>query len=131
MTEPDNNQSIKQEENHPQKFVPNEIERQAQSILTMVQSHRSSVNPLFDKFTESHIDKYLDYIQRDDDNEISLRKTNRWFHLVYFVGTVTAVGLAIYFILPKDKEFLQNIIQILLAFAGGFGAGYGVKSKEK
>jgi hypothetical protein len=132
MPEIDDNQRVAHPSEAITTGIPPEIGKQVQSFMAMIQSSNSRppVNPLFEKFTEAHIDKYLDYIQKDDDSAIELKKTNRWFNLAYFFGALVAVGLAIYHILPIDKDFLQNIIQVLLAFAGGFGAGYGVKSRE-
>jgi len=111
--------------------IPHEIGKTIQAFSAMVQSQaQPPINPLFSKFTESHIDKYLDYIHQDDNNAHELKKTNRGYHLAYFLITLIAIGLAIYYILPKDKEFLMHIIQIILAFAGGGGVGYGIKSRE-
>ena len=133
MSEQDDKQIVENQTDATVNNIPNEARKQIQSVMAMFQSShdRPPVNPLFEKFTESHIDKYLDYIQKDDDSAVDIKKSNRWFNLAYFVIALIAVGLAIFFIFPKDKEFLQNIIQILLAFAGGFGAGYGVKSREE
>ncbi|MFA5804338.1 MAG: hypothetical protein WC879_06810 [Melioribacteraceae bacterium] len=36
-------------------------------------------HPLFDKFNDKHIDKFLDYSQEDDNNLYKLRSSNRWF----------------------------------------------------
>src|SRR5436305_14385576 len=33
-------------------------------------------HPVFDKFNDKHVDKFLDYIQRDDDNDYKLRSSN-------------------------------------------------------
>ena len=107
------------------KEMPPEIKRQVQSFMATFQS-RPQINPLFEKFTEAHVDKYLDYIQRDDDNEYELRKSNRWFYLAYFVLGLVALSAAVIYILPKDKAFLEMILQILIALAGGIGAGYGL-----
>jgi hypothetical protein len=64
--------------------IPQEIKKQIMmmraSSITGTRQH-----PLFDKFTENHIDKYQDYIQRDDDNEFKFRSSNRWFYLFYVI----------------------------------------------
>jgi hypothetical protein len=36
----------------------------------------------------------------------------------------------IVFLLPKDKDFLTKIVELLIVFGGGFGVGYGLKSKK-
>lgn len=60
-------------------------------------------HPLFDKFTEDHIHKYLDYVQRDDDNEYKIRSSNRWFIFFYTILSVGAFLFLITYLLPKDK----------------------------
>ena len=111
--------------------MPPEIRQQVQSFMGMIQSQsHSPKNPIFEKFTEAHIDKYLDYVQRDDDNEYNLRKTNRLYYLAYFVISIMTLGAAIVYLLPKDKDFLESVIQIIVVLAGGIGAGYGLKSNK-
>jgi hypothetical protein len=113
--------------------VPREIVRQVEAFGAMFQSQqvRPYMNPLFEKFTDEHIDKYLDYIQRDDDHEHQLRKSNRWFYLGYFMIAIFALGLAVWFLLPRDKDFLESLIQIIVLIAGGIGAGYGYSEARK
>lgn len=62
--------------------MPAEEKKQFKSFMAMFQSQvRTSEHPLFSKFTEAHIDKYLDYVQRDDDHDYEMQKTNRLFYL--------------------------------------------------
>lgn len=88
----------------------------------------SRSHPLFDKFTEEHVHKYLDYIQRDDDFEHKLRGSNRFFHLSYTLIGVAFFGFLIIYLLPKDKALLNDILKLLFTFAGGVGSGYGLRS---
>jgi hypothetical protein len=109
------------------KDAPQEFKRNVQSFLGMIQS-RSQVNPIVEKFTEAHVDKYLDYVQRDYDNEYRLKSTNRWFILGYVVAALSFLVFLIVYLLLNNKEFLSKILEILAYFGGGFGAGYGVKT---
>lgn len=109
--------------------MPPEVRSQFQAFMAMTQSR--PVNPLFSKFTEAHIDKYLDYIQRDDDNAHDLKKSNRWFYLTYFILILGVLAATVVYLLPKDKDFLGTILQTILTLAGGIGAGYGLSKKEK
>ena len=85
-------------------------------------------HPLFDKFNDGHIDKFLDYTQKDDDNAYNYQKSNRWFTLAYVaLGAGLFIFLMVY-LFPKDKTLLDQIIKMGVAFAGGFGSGYGIKS---
>jgi len=85
-------------------------------------------HPLFDKFTTEHIDKFLDSSQRDDDNIYKYKSSNRWFILGYsLIGTALFIFLIV-FLLPQNKDLLLDIFKLLVAFAGGFGSGYGIKA---
>ncbi len=42
---------------------------------------------------------------------------------------IAVMALAVIGLLPNYPEFLDTILKILLGFAGGFGAGYGLKSR--
>ena len=88
----------------------------------------SRAHPLFEKFTEEHVHKYLDYIQRDDDFEHKRRGSNRWFQLGYTIIGVAFFGFLIIYLLPKDKALLNDILKLLFTFAGGVGSGYGLRS---
>jgi hypothetical protein len=89
------------------------------------------VNPLFEKFTDAHIDKYLDYVQRDDDHEYELRKTDRKYYLVYAILALVAFFGGVVYLLPRDKDLLIQLIIIIVAISGGIGAGYGLSKRPK
>lgn len=111
--------------------MPQEIKRQVVSMMVGRSTSMSGAgarHPLFDKFTDDHIHKYLDYIQRDDDNEYDLKRSNRWFHLSYSMIALIFFGFLIVYLLPKDKALLNDILKFLFTFAGGVGSGYGIKS---
>ncbi len=94
-------------------------------MMEIARSSRPATHPLFDKFKSDHIHKFLDYIQRDDDNEYKLRSSNRWFHLTY---TLIGIGLFVFllvYLLPTDRTLLADIFKVLLGAIGGFGGGYG------
>ncbi|PKO23272.1 MAG: hypothetical protein CVU38_05080 [Chloroflexi bacterium HGW-Chloroflexi-1] len=110
--------------------MPPEIRRDIQAFMALFQSGGRGQNPLFSKFNDAHIDKYLDYIQRDDDHAYELSRTNRWFYLAYFVIALVVLGATVVYLLPNHKDFLDSIIKILLAMAGGIGAGYGLSKRK-
>lgn len=99
------------------------------SVLSIQQRFGPTPNPVFSKLNESHIDKALDIVQRDSERTHELRTSNRNYQLVYFFGVIIALGAAVVWLLPSYPEFLDTILKILLGFAGGFGAGYGLKSR--
>lgn len=108
--------------------TPKEIQRTVRMMMSASSGHVRSGHPLFEKFTDDHVHKYLDYIQKDDDNAFALQRSNRWFHLAYvLIGIGLFVFLMVYLV-PKDKAMFDQIFKMLVAFAGGFGGGYGVKT---
>ena len=90
--------------------MPIEMRERVFSFLGMFSKSASRHNPLFDKFNDSHIDKYLDGIQEDDNNDYKMRSTNRFFNLAYFLLVVIALGLLMNFLLPIDKDLLMVIL---------------------
>ncbi|MCF8316909.1 MAG: hypothetical protein K9I71_12330 [Ignavibacteriales bacterium] len=110
------------------KDMPPEVRKSFRMAMMQSSSIGRVTHPLFEKFNEKHIDKFLDYSQRDDDNIYKLKSSNRWFYLLY---TLIALGFIIFlitFLLPLDKEMFTEILKLTVTFAGGVGSGYGIKS---
>ncbi len=102
--------------------------RQVFLAMTRTISRGAPYHPLFEKFTPEHTSQFLENIRRDDENEYKLKSSNRWFQVVYASLALAFLLFLIVFLLPKDKDLLTKIIELLIVFGGGFGAGYGVKS---
>jgi hypothetical protein len=112
------------------KDTPLEITKQVQAFWG-TQSVGPAPNQLISKFTAAHIDKYLDYMQRDYDHEHEMAASNRWFFAFYFVIGVIVLAVAVVYLLPRDRDFLVSIIQFLVLIGGGIGAGYGLSKRGK
>ena len=110
--------------------MPQEVRRNIRMAMRTTQLVNGSPqqHPLFEKFTAGHIDKYLDGIQQDDNNEFALRRSNRWFTMFYVVLGASFILFLLIYVLPKDKAFLEQLLKLAIAFAGGVGSGYGYKS---
>jgi hypothetical protein len=102
--------------------------RQTFLAMTRTISRGMPYHPLFDKFTPEHTSQFLENIRKDDENEYRLKSSNRWFYVIYAFFDLVFLLFLIVFLLPKDKDFLNKIIETLIVLGGGFGAGYGVKS---
>jgi hypothetical protein len=100
--------------------------RRSLEIMLMSGSNQGAVNPLVDKFNDEHIDKILDYAQQDETNKYHFESSNRWFRLGCFFLAL-AVLLAILILFKDDQAMLQQILEVLVVFVGGFGSGYGFK----
>jgi hypothetical protein len=96
--------------------------------MTRLQGAGPLPHPIFEKFTPQHIDKFLDYSHEDEVHAHDLASSNRWFHLTYIVLALAFLGFLIIYLAPSHKDLLIDILRLLIALAGGFGAGFGVKT---
>jgi hypothetical protein len=87
-------------------------------------------HPLFDKFTDKHVDKFLDYTEEENKRGFTFASLGRWFQLGYVIIGLVFIAFLIIYLLPNNKDLLINILIILAAFAGGFGFGYGYKGMK-
>ncbi|MDW7680573.1 MAG: hypothetical protein SCK70_08405 [bacterium] len=113
-----------------QEFVKDAPPAVRRSFTAMLQTRSSQFigHPLFEKFTPEHIDNFLDYSYKDDENTFRLTSSNRWFYLIYTILFVAFLVFLIIYLLPSNQEMLSEILKILISLAGGFGIGYGWKS---
>jgi len=88
-------------------------------------------HPVFDKFESGHVEKFLDHSHTEDMERIRLRKRSHWFGLVYVILTLVAFGWLVSTLLPENKDLLVEFLKIGVAFAGGVGGGYGLKSYQE
>lgn len=95
-------------------------------------SARSSFsNSLSDKINIEHISKMLDIAQQDNEREFEDIKLSKLYNLVTLIIILIFLGFITVFLGNKDLSTYQDIIRILIIFGGGFGAGYGYKSRIK
>jgi len=86
-------------------------------------------HPLIEKFTDKHIDKFLEYSHKDDINEFRFAIINKVWLLVLAVLGLGFLGFLIVYLAPTHKDLLTDILKIIVAFGGGVGAGYGPKRR--
>jgi hypothetical protein len=88
-------------------------------------------HPVFDKFEPEHVDKFLDQSHEEDMERLRARRHGRWFALVYAVLVLIALGWLVTVLLPENKDLLAEFLKMGVAFAGGVGGGYGLKSYQE
>ena len=82
---------------------------------------------MFEKINEEHIHKALENSAKEDERAFEYSTAGRRYRLAYTViGLVAFFALTVY-MMPVDKELYKQVIQLLVAAGGGFGAGYGVR----
>jgi hypothetical protein len=111
--------------------MPPRIRRSITMAMTQTSARGASGHPLFEKFTEEHITKFLEYSHQDESNEFKYKSTNRWFYLVYSIIAIDLFVFLIIFLIPQNKDLLIDLFKIFVAFIGGLGSGYGLKSMRK
>lgn len=88
-------------------------------------------HPVFDKFEPGHVDKFLDHSHTEDMERLRIRKRGPWFVLIYVVLALVAFGWLVTVLLPENTNLLTEFLKVALAFAGGVGSGYGLKSYQE
>lgn len=108
------------------KSVPPEIQKIIEHRMLSLR-YGPAPNPVAEKITENHITKILDNTAEENKRRAKDKIQSRIFK---FAATVLAVGLFVFLtiFLKPDRDLYVEIIQLLAIFAGGFGAGYGVKA---
>ncbi|MGL4884661.1 MAG: hypothetical protein ACRC8K_26935 [Waterburya sp.] len=111
-----------------------ELPQEAQAIVRMMMSRSistSSLSPLQDKINPEHISKILDIAEEDNKREFEDIKLVRIYNLLTLIIVLIFLGFLTVFLANKDLSTYQDIIRILIIFGGGFGAGFGYKSRIK
>ena len=112
--------------------LPHEVKKVVEIGMSMQRFQGTVPSPIASKITENHIDKILELSAQDETNRFKFAKQGRWFNFA-FVGLGIGLFIFITLYLAKDNtELFNDLIKILVAFAGGFGTGFGYKSfKDK
>ncbi len=108
-----------------EKLPPEQREVATQFMASFSEFHTRvpAINPLINKFNDDHVHKLLDQVGHQETSAHELRKSNRLFHLAYFLVGVAILIVAVVYLQPRDPELLDTILKYLFAFAGGFGSG--------
>lgn len=102
-------------------------------------------HPLHQKMNEAHITKMLDLAVQHDTNEYDLKKgqqtidagqekSNRWFHLAYFVLFISLVVFIIVMFRNQPVvlvPILTGVGGVVTGFLGGVGYAKTIQSKSK
>lgn len=111
-----------------------DLPQEAKAIVRMMMSRSistSSSSFLQDKVNSEHISKILDIAEEDNKRELEDTKIARLYNLINLVIVLVFLGFLTVFLANKDLSTYQDIVRILIIFGGGFGAGFGYKSRIK
>jgi len=109
--------------------LPPEIKKVMEIGFSM-QRFSGPIPPAFaDKINEEHITQILNLAQKDSD--LAYKDS---LHSKYLFAGLTVIFLvffviiAIYFVNHNKDQMLQDLIKMAVAFIGGIGGGFGLKS---
>lgn len=101
------------------------IEDSAQTGLT-IQNITNLPASLSSKLNDQHIDAILKMASKEQDQAYKKDLTSKIYRLVYFLVAVS--GVVVFFIYLIREGVLAEMLNLIFAFAGGFGIGYSVKN---
>lgn len=101
--------------------LPPEIRRE---VLMFIQQTRMgpSLNPLAEKITKEHISSMIENAEK---GSVRAHKS-QWFNLAYIVLCLAFLVFIFIYLPTIDKALFEQIIKVLIVFAGGVGTGLGV-----
>jgi thiol:disulfide interchange protein len=99
-------------------------------MLSMAGFSGPVTSPLQRKINEEHISKVLEIADKDSQRSYDDAQSSKRYFLAYIVLSFLLFGFIIVFLADKNPTLLRDILFILGAFAGGFGAGYGIKAHK-
>jgi len=146
MDENNNIGTEKASENHQEnqagKIKKNEnVSAEIQTIIDKIQEFKQEaiqflmgnisdpmLSPLASKITGEHIHKMLEIDEKSDEREFENIRHARKYQLFYILLAVLLFVFLSVFLVEKDKELFKETIKLFIAFVGGLGAGFGIKS---
>lgn len=115
--------------------VPRSIQKlppEVKEFISMMGFSGPVTPPFLNKVNEEHITKVLEITDKDSQRTYDDAQSSKKYSLAYLVLSFLLFGFVIVYLADRNATLLRDILVILGVFAGGFGAGYGVKAyKDK
>lgn len=73
----------------------------------------------------------MDDITQTIEDSYEASRADRRYRLAYVVLGISAFFAFTFLVVPVDKELYKQVIQLLVAAGGGFGAGYGYRRLQE
>ncbi len=117
------------ESEHPDEILETLPPKMRERIETFMGSIAGPfVSPLESKLNEKHIDKILEIKEKYEDRVFKDTQQSRKFQLGYVLIGVSVFVFLTLLLVGKETELFKEIIKLFVAFVGGMGAGFGIKS---
>lgn len=85
-------------------------------------------HPIFEKFDSEHVTQFLSQAHEADQQERAVRRSNRWFYLLY---AVLGLGLFVFltlWLLPDHSKLYTDFLTAVGLFFAALAGGYGLKA---
>lgn len=114
------------------KLPPKEGKTIKKTLEVMMSSiSMSSFHPLLKKLSGEHIDKIIEYSEKDEERSFRFALLSKWHTLILaFFGMGIFIFLTVF--LAKDaSNIYMDILKVAFGFLGGFGVGSFFRKKQE
>ena len=100
-------------------------------VASFFQGSSAAYHPIFDKFQTEHVTQFLNQTSEADTQERQLRRSDRWFRLVYVLLATAVFAFLTLYLLPDHAALYIEILKSLGIFGAGVAGGYGLKTYQE
>ncbi len=86
--------------------------------------------PLLKKITGEHIDKIIEYSEKDDERGFRFAKISKLYTLIFVILGIGVFIFLTVFLAKDNSNIFMDIIKVGLGFLGGFGVGSFFKKTQ-
>ena len=100
-------------------------------VAGFFQGNSAAYHPIFDKFQTEHVTQFLNQTSEADAQERQLRRSDRWFRLVYVLLATAVFAFLTLYLLSDHAALYIEILKSLGIFGAGVAGGYGLKTYQE
>ena len=108
--------------------LPPDIKKVMEVGFSMQKFSGPLPSPLLDKISEKHIDKILDLSEKEDNRQYKDSQSSKILFLAYFMVLILLFVFLTIYLAQSNSELYMEILKLSVAFVGGLGGGFGIKS---
>jgi hypothetical protein len=114
------------------KLPPEEGKTIKKSLEVMMGSFSMSpYSPLYKKVTGEHIDKIIEYSEKDDERSFQYAKISKTHTLIITILSMVVFIFLTIFLAKDASNIYMDILKVAFGFLGGFGVGSFFKKKQE
>ncbi|MDW7774945.1 MAG: hypothetical protein SCH39_01245 [Methanosarcinales archaeon] len=108
--------------------LPPEIKKVMEVGFSMQKFSGPLASPLLEKINEKHIDKILDLSEKEDERQYKDSRSSKIIFISCFVIVILLFVFLTMYLAQSNSELYMEILKLSVAFVGGLGGGFGIKS---